>query len=312
MHDPIIHREPVKHKGRITDYEPVIADEGVDDKRLLALEAEFAQLLKLMGRDTNILSAVIRQCWDSGNLRILTKTTPARATGAHISILGHITQDELRRYLNETEQGNGFGNRFLWVGARRSQLLPEGGHVSKDDLSELVQKLKAAIQHAQGVTEMTRTEKARKLWRVVYGELSEGKPGLFGALTGRAEAQVTRLSMIYALMDCSPFIRHEHLKAALAVWEYVEASARFIFGEALGDPLADEILRALRSSPGGMTRTDISNLFQRHRSSGDIARALFVLARHGHAVCHQEQTDGRPDERWVALGPVAKNAKKPS
>ena len=38
----------------------------------------------------------------------------ATATGAQVSIVGHITQDEFRRYLTATEAGNGFGNRFVW------------------------------------------------------------------------------------------------------------------------------------------------------------------------------------------------------
>jgi hypothetical protein len=107
-------------------------------------------------------------------------------------------------------------------------------------------------------------------------------------------------------MDRSAVIRREHLEASLALWAYVEASARFIFGEAVGDRLADEILKALRGSAGGLTRTEISNLFQRHRGSADIARALAVLVRHGRAICRQERTDGRPDERWLALGATAK------
>jgi hypothetical protein len=43
-----------------------------------------------------------------------------------------------------------------------------------------------------------------------------------------------RLSALYALLDKSAVVKADHLKAALALWEYCEASARFIFGEALG------------------------------------------------------------------------------
>ena len=35
-----------------------------------------------------------------------------RATAAHISVLAHVTKEDLIRYLTETEAGNGFGNRF--------------------------------------------------------------------------------------------------------------------------------------------------------------------------------------------------------
>jgi len=52
----------------------------------------------------------------------------------------------------------------------------------------------------------------------------------------------------------------------------------------LGDPVADEILRALRgASEEGMTRTDISNFFGRHRSSAQIDASLAALAGAGKA-----------------------------
>ena len=75
---------------------------GVDDKRLFVQESEFPSVLKVMAREGNTLSPVIRLAWDTGNLRTLTKNSPAKATDAHISILGHTTQQELLRHLNDT------------------------------------------------------------------------------------------------------------------------------------------------------------------------------------------------------------------
>ena len=40
-------------------------DYGVTDKRLLVVETEFAKVLKAMSRDSNTLSEVMRQCWDT-------------------------------------------------------------------------------------------------------------------------------------------------------------------------------------------------------------------------------------------------------
>jgi hypothetical protein len=71
-------------------------------------------------------------------------------------------------------------------------------------------------------------------------------PGLLGAITGRAEAQTVRLALLYALLDQAPTIAQIHLEAALALWTFCEASARYVFGDLLGDPIADTILRALR------------------------------------------------------------------
>jgi hypothetical protein len=125
--DKIEKRESVKDKGRIVDYQMVEVDPGVADKRLLCYEPEYASVLKMLERQGNTLSTVVRQAWESGNLRTMTKNSPAKATGAHISILGHVTAEEIRRYLSATEQANGFGNRFLWFLVRRSKVLLEGG-----------------------------------------------------------------------------------------------------------------------------------------------------------------------------------------
>ena len=44
--------------------------------------------------------------------------------------------------------------------------------------------------------------------------------GMFGAVVSRAEAQVTRIAMIFALSDGSATITHKHLEAAFAYWDY--------------------------------------------------------------------------------------------
>ena len=80
-----------------------VTDEGVTDKRLLVVESEFASVLRVAQRQGNTLSATIREAWDSGNLRTLTKNDPMTATGAHICIVGHITADELRAELTATD-----------------------------------------------------------------------------------------------------------------------------------------------------------------------------------------------------------------
>ena len=90
--------------------------------------------------------------------------------------------------------------------------------------------------------------------------------------------------------------------AALAVWEYCDASAAHIFGTALGDPVADDILRALQQAAAdGMTRTAIRDLFGRHKSGDRIGAALALLAVRGRARgMVVRETGGRPVEMWFA------------
>jgi hypothetical protein len=112
-----------------------------------------------------------------------------------------------------------------------------------------------------------------------------------------------RLALIYALLERSEVIQEPHLRAALALWEYAEASARYIFGDRLGDPTADDILEALRREPDGLTRTNIRDLFKRNRSADRISGALALLLRSGLARFETEKTEGRPEERWFVVIP---------
>jgi hypothetical protein len=303
VRDPITKQDPIRDHGRVTGYEEIEVDHGETDKRLLVHESELALVLRVMAREGNSLSAIIRQAWDSGNLRTLTRNSPLKATGAHIGIVAHVTRTELLRYLDSTEMGNGFANRFLWVCVARSKCLPdnEDRWVDAAKLDAIGGRIGDAAKFAARVDEMRRDDQARADWRAVYPVLSEGKPGLLGAVTSRAEAQTMRLACIYGLLDRSTTIRREHLRAALAVWTYCEQSAAYIFGHSLGDPVADNIMRTLREAPGGLTRTDISNLFGRHRDSGQISRALDALRESGRARSEFEGTEGRKAERWFAV-----------
>ena len=278
-------------------------DPGVIDKRLLVQEGELALVLRVLQRDGNTLSAILRDAWDGRTLRTLTRASKGlKATGPHVSIIGHITKDELLKYLNATETANGFANRFLWLCTRRSKCLPEGGNISEVNFLPLINQLKAALQFASQGRVLKRDEAARALWFEVYPELSEGKPGLLGAVTARAEAQTMRLATIYALLDLSAEIKETHLRAALAFWKYCEDSARFIFGEKLGDEIADQILTALKGKPEGMTRTEIRDFFNRNIPKEKITAALSTLQ--GANLIKQEKnrsSRGRPIERWFAI-----------
>lgn len=301
VRDPRYEKQAIREKGRVVDYQEVLVDEGVADKRLLLIEEELASVLKVMAREGNILSPVLRQAWDSGDLHPLTKGNKIVATGAHVSIIGHVTKDELLRLLNETEQGNGFANRFIWVVVKRSKCLPSPEPIPDDQLKALAEKLKRAVAFAATVSEVARDAEADKVWAATYPVLSEGRPGLTGAILARAEAQVMRLALCYALLDSSHVIRLAHLNAALALWDYAEASARYIFGDATGDAVADRILSALRSQ-GPISETDIySTLFHRNTKATRIHQALAMLQRvRLISASIVEETGGRKKTMWEA------------
>jgi hypothetical protein len=279
--------------------EEASSDQAIEDKRLFVLESELAGVLKVMKREGNTLSPVIRQAWDDGRLQTLTKNDPMKATDTHVSIVGHITKAEVLKHLTETEAANGFANRFLWLAVRRSKELPFGGEWHKIDKAPLVLRLRSALKFGKGQVEIEWGESAKDDWRDVYGTLSEGKHGLFGSIVSRAEAQVIRLAAIYAVMSQSSRIEREHLEAALALWDYAEESVRYIFGDATGDAVADRIMEALRAAgTKGMSRTEMRDLFQRNAKIGRLDNALALLSRMGWIYKASEPTAGRPAERW--------------
>jgi len=301
VRDAVRTMQAIKKGGRTVDYEEVITDHGVDDKRLLVMEPEWASALRRGQEKTNSLSAVLRSAWDSGALSTLTKNSPLRATDAHVSLLVHITAEELATALTRTEEFNGHANRYLFALVHRAQVLPDGGQVPPGTLQPLVTEIQGIVA-AAGPHQYVRDPTAKEVWAVVYPKLSAGEPGLIGAVLARAEAHVLRLSMLYAVLDQADQISAQHLLAALAVWNFCQVSARRIFGDKLGLPTADVILQALRDR-GSMTRDAICNLFHRNVDRAAIDAALALLHEQKKATCvHRppEGSKGRPAEVWTA------------
>jgi hypothetical protein len=281
-----------------------VVDEGVFDKRLLVVESEFSSVLKVATRQGNTLTDILRCAWDGRKLQTMTRNSPLLATGAHISIIGHITPDELNRLITDTDAANGFGNRFLWICARRSKVLPEGGRPDTRAIAELTGLVADALKHAQLAGELRRDAEARAIWHAVYGRLTDDRPGLLGAMTARAAPIVMRIATIYALLDKATEIKADHLNAALSVWDYCQMSAATIFGDRMGDTTADTILAALKKAgEDGMSRTDISNLFTRNIPAPEIERALASLQQHNRAYATSSVMPGRagrPAQVWKA------------
>jgi Primase C terminal 2 (PriCT-2)/BT4734-like, N-terminal domain len=304
VRDRRVGREPIKEKGVIRGYQEVELDPGVEDKRALYQTGEFSGLLKVAAREGNTLSEVIRDCWDTGYLRNATKAHPLEAHNAHIGIIGHITIDELQKLLTSTDMANGFGNRFLWVCAKRSQLLPRGGNLASVDFAPLRERLVGALAFGKTAGEMQLDEQTIPAWDAVYGMLSEDRTGLANTLLARAEPQVMRLAMLYAVLDQCARIGLAHLNAALALWEYTEDSAAFIFGQAVGDATADPILQALtRAGRAGKSHNDlVQEVFSRNIPAAEVTRALHVLEKLGRIVPSTHPPAGgrgRPSTRYT-------------
>jgi hypothetical protein len=234
------------------------------DPRLFFADREFKGTLSICAREGNTLSPKVRSLYDSiamedntksGGQRVAPKTTG--------SWVGLITLRELRETLAEVELASGFANRFLFAIARRSKKLPFGGTpVDTSDtavrISEVLAWLNDKDRHIQF------SDTARPIWESFYNELSDADPDY---LT-RAEANTLRLAMNFAILDRSEEIRPEHLKAALAVWQFCAASATEVFGSQ-GSPDAEHLAQAVKQSRK-MSRTQISEFFGRNKLTREL------------------------------------------
>ena len=279
------------------DGEPVA---GVADKRLLIVEEELGGTLAAAARKENTLTATLRSAWDGKDLRTMAKNCPARATAPHVSLIGHITFDELKSKLRGDSLSNGFANRFLWIFATRSKELPLGGTLRSDEMHAEGDALKAAVEKARTLRELTRDKETSTQWCKAYSWLSGERPGIVGAVTSRLEAHAVRLSLLYALLDGSAIIRLPHLHAALAVCQYALRSADHCFGGLSADARAIHTALTARA-PGEMSRTEIiEDIFNKHISTERLTAALCELENAGIVVHRMEKTGGAPRELWQA------------
>jgi hypothetical protein len=251
-----------------------------DVRRYLAFIPEFASVLAVMKREGNTMSPMLREIWDCSRLRVLTRKDPLDVDNVNLSVIGHITPEELLNNLTVTDRANGFANRFLFTLVRRSKLLPEGG--GDVNVHPIVKRLSAAVVAARGRGPIRRDSEAKELWAIEYARMTRSRDGLAGALCGRAEAHVLRLSLLYALLDCSETIRIEHLRAACAFWAYCERTVTHIFRGATGDPDGQKILNALCGGP--MTVTELRRLFANNRDGDWIQSKMTMLVRAGKAI----------------------------
>jgi 5S rRNA maturation endonuclease (ribonuclease M5) len=280
-------------------------DPGEEDKRLLVVENELARTLRAGARRESTLTAIITDAFDGKPLATRVLKNPLRAATHHICLLAMITRGALARELSTTDMTSGFANRFLWLLVRRSKKLPEGGHPLLDipGVPGVLDRIAEATAAARRVGRMQRDDAAKTLWADAYTHiLSVDRIGLLGDVTNRADALALRLSMVYALMDCSATITVAHVQAALAVVAYSMRSCEILFGGRTGNTVADRLLLALvTAGEAGLTQTEIfSGVFGRNIPSSEIASALGLLEEIGRAYFTETKTGGpgRPVGRW--------------
>ena len=286
---------------------------GVVDRRCLVWESEWARLLKVAARKEATLSPIVRDAWDGRSLQVRSRTKTAVARDPYVTCLANITSVECKSELSGVEIANGFANRFLLIHAERSQLLPDGDYVDDYLLERMGRAVRDRLHDARKINLMRRTPAATDVWRDMYAAMAEDEPGgVLGSLVARAEAQVLRLSMLYALLDGTGAIDVTHLESAAAVWAYARDTAAHLFWADPTEPVdPDEtkLLTALRENPEGLRMRDIHDLFGRHKpldQRRDLLRRIAPKAPKGWVLVERKVvTDGRSASTWGLMALMA-------
>jgi putative DNA primase/helicase len=284
-------------------------DPGVADKRMLAIESEFDNILSQLKRDNNTLSATIRNVFDGRDLQPLTKTNLTRATQPHVCILGHITEHELREKATANDLANGLLNRFLMLYVLRPKHVALPQPTPEAKIEELAQRVADAVMavtegnlHAENRYEITFSDTARDLWVEQYDTITRDREGKAGSLLARSEMYARMLAMIFAAMDGRLIIEAVDLHAAIAWVEYWNASVTQVFklkDEAKGlAPFTAEVLDTVAQNPG-ITLTSMRKHWPNSRRK-QVDEALKVLLNLAPPLIEQrkERTNGRSVTRY--------------
>jgi hypothetical protein len=294
-------------------FEEAIVDEGVKDKRLIISLSELHQFFTILRRPDSTLSSVMRQAWDTERIQSPSKNSGVRATGAHISLIGGTSKEELLRLVTAADAENGSLNRILFGCSRRSKKLPEGGQfqelVESAEWCNLQTRLTENIASTGTPVRLDRDADAADDWgrnqapdRGLYDSLTQPRAGLWGDVTTRGAQQVMRLSLITAVINGARSIRCEHQHAGSEQWRYCDDSSKNTFSDQLNDPTAIEIIARLhQAGAAGMTREQIRAIWSGNKPAAEINHALRIIANLGIAQYRLESTGGRPAETWFIL-----------
>ena len=92
----------------------------------------------------------------------------------------------------------------------------------------------------------------------------------------------------------------------MAAWKYCADSVAGIFGRRTGDVIADAILEALKVSKR-LTKTQVSQLFNKNQTAGAIDRAAQLLIRDGKArTAMGERKNGGRAPQYLELVEVTR------
>jgi DNA repair photolyase len=273
------------------------------DTRVLCVEEEFKSILTKSG-----LSVILRKAWDAKQVSQNIKTGAYGCEHPHLCIITDITPDELVTTIPVMDLVNGYANRFLWVMAKSSEnLLPHGGlpleKLNQTKLSKIVNGIRSAVKFAQTVNEVKFDASADIIWVPYYNAIDRSP--FSPPVESRENAHISKLALLYALLDKSPVISAKHLQAAIAAWKYSRDSSRVLFPSQASKRNLDEekIMKLLGQHTDGLTTSQVTFMaLQNNKSAEPILKKLESDGKVKSIVV--KPPTGRPSDRWFITTPT--------
>lgn len=276
-------------------YEPTVG---------LVFEEEYASLLASRGRDGSTLDPKMRQAFDGGPLSNRKAGESKTVVPPYwLPALIGITPVELRARLEPGALQSGSANRWLYLPVTRREIVPTNTAPAfgQENRNQLIKARTVAAEKPPALTvdpAVTRT----------LAEYADFLPGVSAGvgrdLTRRLAIIGFRVALVHALVEQAKSVSTDHLERALALTEYARRGIAWVFGDTIGNPDANLLLRHLQAA-GRLTRTVITREIIRDplRRQG----AIDELLRLGKAriVTLQTAGRGRLELQPVDLGPTS-------
>jgi hypothetical protein len=265
---------PFKVVRGIRSYEGLL-DELAGERKVRLIQ--FGELLSLLAKAKqdslgNVIPA-LTELYDSPDLvnPPVHQKDVKPAVEPFLSIMAGTTQDWLQKALTERDVYGGFANRWLYFYGLPKNPMPNPPKVDNEKRNELIQGLNQVRAWAEDVPggEITISNEAEALFADYY----QGyywhcqQAGLIPTLVVRIQDFIWKIALLYAADSMSGLISEEHLKAAIAVGNYLEASVGEVFasfGESRGKGQEARLLETLKTEGKPVSEREI---YRRHKLS---------------------------------------------
>ena len=235
-------------------------DPGEPDKRVYAVETEFAGVLFMTRREGCSLSPVLRDAFDGNPIGSQTKTAKSTCEKPHVVVVGAITPRELLAEVTDKEVANGLINRFLIFFAERIDVVPFPPSTLPEQVEHLARHAGEAIRWAWAAERSIRLDdEARALYESYYHEFNRsqrrsGDSESVKMLCERHPPYARRIAALYAVADGKEVVNADHMRAALAWVRYSADSIRLLFNAGGAVKRAHEAGEAHREDPCAVRR----------------------------------------------------------